>query len=427
MATTEKTTFQPSPEFIARAKRLDDAMHIRKPDRIPVAPIVVTFYPTKIKGISNKDAMSYPEKTAETWKEAAIRHNWDSAAPWGTLLTTKPLELLGMTQIRWPGGGLADDQPFQFVEGEYMRRDEYDEILSDPNGFAVKRLWPRISTVLGPLSDIMQTPPPLAFGSHAYLLPAILGEMSSFPAVKDVLCRLLEPAEFQERMKELAAQYTADIMDRGFPIPFTGHILPAFDLVSDMFRGMKGTMLDMYQAPDKLTALVDMFTPSTIQIAAAEVQPAVSKGVFITLHRGAAGFMSDKQFAKFYWPCFKALLLGLIDAGFTPIPLFEGDYTPRLEHLTELPPGKTVAHFDRVDRRKAKQLLGDVMCFWGNVPASLLVTGTVQQVKDDVKELIDTFGDNGGLIIDSTVGIPDEAKEENIQAMTDAVHEYGTF
>lgn len=152
-----------------------------------------------------------------------------------------------------------------------------------------------------------------------------------------------------------------------------------------------------------------------------------NKGVFIPMHRGAAGFMSDKQFARFYWPCFKALLLGLINAGLTPIPLFEGDYTPRLEYLTELPPGKVVGHFDHVDRKKTKKLLGDVMCFWGNVPASLMCAGTPRQVKDDVKELIDIFGDNGGLIVDSTMGLPDESKVENVQALTDAVHEYGVY
>ena len=49
-------------------------------------------------------------------------------------------------------------------------------------------------------------------------------------------------------------------------------------------------------------------------------------------------------------PDVKGLILGLIDAGLTPLPLFEGDYTPRLEFLAELPPGKVAAHFDRVDR-----------------------------------------------------------------------------
>ena len=170
-----------------------------------------------------------------------------------------------------------------------------------------------------------------------------------------------------------------------------------------------------------------MFTPLTIGVSTMLAKQTGINGVFIPMHRGADGFMSDKQFAKFYWPSLKALFLGVIDAGLTPIPLFEGNYTSRLELLKELPPGKVVGHFDKVDRKKAKKLIGDVMCFWGNVPASMMIAGTPQQVKDDVKELIDIFGGNGGLIIDSTVGIPDEARPENVQALTDAVHEFGVY
>ena len=68
------------------------------------------------------------------------------------------------------------------------------------------------------------------------------------------------------------------------------------------------------------------------------------------------------------------------------------------------------------------------MCFWGNVPPQLLVTGTPEQVKDYVKELIDIFGDNGGLIVDGAVeGVPAESKPENVEAMTEAVFEYGVY
>jgi uroporphyrinogen-III decarboxylase len=216
-----------------------------------------------------------------------------------------------------------------------------------------------------------------------------------------------------------------EMMNLGFPLPFGAITFPAFDWISDAFRGMRGTMLDMYQVPDKLLTAIETFTPLTIGSCIMMAAQTENKGVLIPMHRGAGGFMSDKQFARFYWPCFKALLLGLINAGLTPIPLFEGDYTPRLEYLTELPPGKVVGHFDHVDRKKTQKLLGDVMCFWGNVPASLMCTGTPRQVKDDVKELIDIFGDNGGLIIDSTMGLPDESRPENVQALTDGVHEYG--
>ena len=65
-----------------------------------------------------------------------------------------------------------------------------------------------------------------------------------------------------------------------------------------------------------------------------------------------------------------------------------------------------------------------MLCFWGNVPSSLLVTGTPQQVKDDVNALIDLFGETG-LILDGPGGIPDEAKPENVEALMEAGEDYG--
>jgi uroporphyrinogen-III decarboxylase len=420
--------FVPSPEFLARKKRLGDALNLRKPDRVPVAPLVVHYYPTRIRGISNRQAMYDTEKTIEAWKAATIQHNWDAAVPLGSLRPACPLEVLGMRQFKWPGGGLPDDQPFQWVEGEYLKQDEYDEMLGDPDGFAVKKLWPRISATLAPVSRLAQMPaPPLLYLSNAYTLPVLLGEMVSAPDMVELLKKALELAEAHSREKALTIRYTVEMMNLGFPVPFAAVTYTAFDWVSDVLRGMRGSMLDMYRVPEKLLAAVEMFTPLTIGGSIQWAAQAGNKGVFIPMHRGAAGFMSDKQFAKFYWPSFKALVLGLIEAGLTPIPLFEGDYTPRLEYLQELPPKKILGHFDQVDRKKAKKLLGEVMCFWGNVPASLMCAGTPQQVKDDVKELIDIFGDNGGLIVDSTMGLPDESKPENVQALTEAAHEYGVY
>lgn len=420
--------FEPSPEFLARKKRLDDAMSLQKPDRVPVAPLVVHFYATRSTGISNKTAMYDCERTFEVWRETTIKHNWDAAPPVGSMPPARPMEIMGMKQIKWPGGDLGDHQPFQWVEGEYMMQDEYDEVLSDPNGFAAKKLWPRISKVLGPISRISQMePPPLLYLSNAYMLPGVFGEMFSPPPMVEILKKALELAEEHEKNKQLSIRYTMEMMNLGYPIAWGSIVCPAFDWISDTLRGLKGSIMDMYQVPDKLLALIDMFTPLTIGLTIEMAEQTGNKGVFIPMHRGAGGFMSNDQFARFYWPCFKELLLGLIEAGLTPIPLFEGDYTPRLEFLQELPPGKIVGHFDKVDRKKAKELIGDVMCFWGNVPASLMCSGTPQQVKDDVKELIDIFGDNGGLIVDSTMGIPDESRPENVQALTDTVHKLGVF
>jgi uroporphyrinogen-III decarboxylase len=221
------------------------------------------------------------------------------------------------------------------------------------------------------------------------------------------------------------ARYGMEMAGLGYPSMIGAHTFCAFDWLSDCLRGMRGTAMDMYQVPDRLLATIDMLMPSTLYGAIAMTQQTGIKSACIYLHRGSAGFMSDAQFARFYWPCLKGLILGLIDAGIRPIVYTEGNYTPRLKYFQELPAKKFVMHYQEADRHLAKKLLGDISCFWGNVSSALMCTGTPEQVSDDVKALIDIFGDNGGLIIDSSVGIPDEAKFENVQALTNTVRKYG--
>jgi hypothetical protein len=58
----------------------------------------------------------------------------------------------------------------------------------------------------------------------------------------------------------------------------------------------------------------------------------------------------------------------------------------------------------------------------------MLIAGTKGQTVDYVKKLIDTFGDNGGLIVDGSIeGIPSQAKMENVLAMIETAHDYGKY
>jgi hypothetical protein len=418
---------QPSLEFLARQQRLENAFNLVRPDRIPVAPVTLHYYPTRVKGISNKDAMYHWDRRLQMLKELTVEHDWDAAPPAAAVSAAQPWDLLGLQQVKWPGRSLPDNLPFQWVEKEYMLQSEYDEMLADPNGFTVKKLWPRISTTLEALSRFSRVGGqiPLLSISDPYTLPGFLGGMISQTGLKEFLEKLLELNRETETNGQLMADYGREMMALGYPLVVGAHVFCAFDWISDVLRGMRGTSMDMYQVPDKLLATINMLTPSTVYGAITMSQQSGIKAASIYLHRGSAGFMSVAQFAKFYWPCLKALILGLINAGIRPIVYTEGNYTPRLKYFQELPPKKFVMHYQEVDRRLAEKVLGDIACFWGNVPAALMCTGTPQQVEEDVKELIDIFADNGGLVIDSSVGIPDEAKFENVQALTDAVRKYG--
>ena len=421
--------FIPLPEFVSRKKRIEDAFNLRQPDRVPVAPVVLHYYPTRVTGISNKDAMYQYDRRLQALKEVTIKHDWDAAPPAGSVPAARPLEILGFKQIKWPGGAISDELPFQMVENEYMLQSEYDELFTNTNGFVIQKLWPRMADSMESIGHIFETMSsiPLISVSDFYSLPGFVGGILSQAGLSELPENMLELSQETQNNGKLITDYNREMMRLGYPLVAGAFVFCAFDWISDFLRGLRGTSLDMYQVPDKLLKAIDMITPLQIYGVTRMAQQAHVDSAVIFLHRGSEGFMSDEQFVKFYWPCLRALIMGLIDAGIRPIVYTEGDYTARLKYFQDLPSRKFVMHYQDVDRVLAKQLLGDICCFWGNVPSTLMCTGTPEQIKDDVKELINIFGDNGGLVVDSTIGIPDESRPENVQALTDALHEYGVY
>ncbi|MDP7231152.1 MAG: uroporphyrinogen decarboxylase family protein, partial [Alphaproteobacteria bacterium] len=80
--------------------------------------------------------------------------------------------------------------------------------------------------------------------------------------------------------------------------------------------------------------------------------------------------------------------------------------------------------FEQTDLFDAKAALGEIVCLRGNVPASMLATGTADEVDAYCKKIIQGVGRDGGLILDGSVGIPDEAKPENVLAISEASRKY---
>jgi uroporphyrinogen-III decarboxylase len=216
------------------------------------------------------------------------------------------------------------------------------------------------------------------------------------------------------------------MLDMGFPRYFHGAAMPPYDLISHSMRGMTGTMTDMFRHPDKLIQACEKILERTL---ARPLPPPNEKGyirMFMTNTRGSDDFLSKKQFDTFYWPTFKRLVTGLIEKGATPCIFFEGNFTSRLEYLLEFPKGKMLARLDTTDIFRAKEVLKDHICIEGNVPSSLLQMGTVQEVKDHCKKLIDVVGKDGGFIL-APRSSTDEVNPENLKAMIEFTQEYGVY
>jgi uroporphyrinogen-III decarboxylase len=148
--------------------------------------------------------------------------------------------------------------------------------------------------------------------------------------------------------------------------------------------------------------------------------------VIFTLHKGPGGFMSNKQFERFYWPSLKRVMMGLIEEGLVPMPFAEGDYMPRLDIIKDMPRGSVIWHFESVDMAEAKRIVGKDQCIAGNLPTSVLHTGTPAQVKERCRELIEVCAPGGGYILTGGAGI-DSGDPDNLRAMTAAAKEFGVY
>jgi uroporphyrinogen-III decarboxylase len=184
-------------------------------------------------------------------------------------------------------------------------------------------------------------------------------------------------------------------------------------------------MKDLYRHRELLLEVVDMMRVNLVRMTIANARASGNPIVFIPIHWAPDAFMSPKQFATFWWPSFRQMMLDLIEAGLVPMPLWESDCTKRLEVIRDIPAGKCIYWFERTDLVRAHAVLGDVVALRGNLSPSMMATGTPQQVDAAVKHLVDYVWNRGGkLILDTAFGIPDETPVANVRAMFAAARRY---
>jgi hypothetical protein len=408
---------QAEDDYKRRAKRIADSVQLKVPDQVPVE-LTFGIFPALYAGFTAEDVLFDRKKNFEAYKKTVTDFQADTfrfRPAQGTML-----EFMECKQVMLPGRGIPVNSNLQFVETECETADEfYDAFIEDPTGFMLKVHWPRIFGVLKPLAQLR----PLDAGFSYYLgMPGIIPGFGA-PGVRDAFQRLCEAGNMALEEAEFGRAKSREIMKMGFPLDAGGVSHAPFDTVGDFIRGTKGMMLDLFRRPEKIIAATEKLVPMMIKMGL-HARNALSPFVFMPLHKGCDGFMSLEQYKTFYWPSLRKVAIGLIEEGLVPILFFEGENTSRLEVIKDIPKGKAVYHFEKVDLFKAKDVLGDTVCFRGNVPVSLLCTGSSEEVKAYVKRLIDTFGRNGGLIVDSGA-ILDEAKPENVKALVDSTKEYG--
>lgn len=412
-----------SPEELLRerTKRVEDAVRLKQPDRVPFTPFF-SFFPAKYAGISCEEYMHDYDKMKEAAKKAILGVDPDQYLnPYGLFGLGPIMEILDFKQLKWPGHGVSPDHTYQFVEAELMKAEEYDAYLSDPTDFMLRVYLPRICGALAGLQMLPNLP------AQYYLRIPRSAAVFGIPQVAETLKVLLKAGAEGQKWAAKAADFGKEMNGLGYPHMFGGTAYAPFDYFGDNFRGTKGIMLDMFRTPDKLIKAMEKVLPLLAQSAINDAKRAGVPYIFMPLHKGLDGFMSIEQFKTFFWPTLRDLMMEFIKHDLIPCPLWEGSCDSRLEIIKDIPAGKAIYSFERTDIFKAKEILRDRVCIRGNVPPSLLVTGTPAQVSDYCKRLIDIVGKGGGFIMDGATGIPDEAKLENVKAMKETTREYGIY
>lgn len=405
-----------------RAQRIADVIRLELPDRVPVVPSFGMF-PYLDNGLTCEEAVFDYEKADRAAMKTLEEFEPDMFLGSGYAFPAPMFKAIGYKQLRWPGAEIPANQVYQFVEEEYIKAEEfYDHFLDDPSDFMLRVYLPRVCTQLKPLERTR----PLAESFGYYL--TMCGSYAYFglPEVQEALKALMKAGEESLKWVTILQRQAGEILSRGFPLYEGGECAAPYDLVGDWFRGTAGVMTDMYRCPDKLLAVMEKLVPISIKMGLDLAKESGHPIIGFMLHKGPDGFMSSEQFKTFYWPPLRKVMKGLIDEGYVPMLLCEGEYTSRLKTIVDIPQGKCIYWFERVDWAKAKEVLGDTVCIRGGVSPSLLFSGTVEQVKDSVRELIDVVGKGGGLIVDCGIWF-DEGKHENVKAMVDFTKEYGVY
>jgi hypothetical protein len=405
--------------YAERAKRVRDTIELRVPDRVPFS---VLIEPHAYSGIPNSAAYYDPIALKRTMRKMAVDLEPDMCEA-GFPSCGAAMTELDVRNCVWPGGPKPADYGYQFIEGEYMKADEYDMFLNDPSGFMIRRYLPRVYGALMPLAKL-----PLM--DSMFMGLEFLTPLFASPEFIEMAKHLAEAGRQVEDFRKTVGDTFEELAQLGFP-PFArfgaGGVGGApFDTVTSFLRGMKGSMLDMYRQPDKLLRACELILERRI----AHAMPAdpnhrdYPQKIAMPLWRGDLVFMSDAQFKKFYWPGLKKSLQTHVDLGYIPVPFFEAKFGDRLECMLELPKGKILASIEAVDAVRAKEILGGHTCLLVRCPNTCKLW-SLGQLESFIKDLIDKCGKNGGLMI--VIKMPDRTRIEDMQAMLQSIKEHGRY
>lgn len=390
--------------YAERLKRYVTALRNEKPDQIPIRPFVAEFT-ARYAGCTCQDVTHDYEQAFAAVRKCAADFDWDAVVSNMVYVWTGLTQAIGLKYYGVPGIDVPADVGFQYLEPPedqaHMRADEYDALIDDPTGFLLNVWLPRVSR------DVVPIGAPATSRNNQSFLKGGMAMLKYFSAFATQNARLRS--------------------ESGTVSAISGILKAPFDIIADKLRGYLGLTRDMFTQPDKVLAACQALMPHLLHVALSGADPDRNVPVGLWMHRGCVPFVRPEQFDSHYWPTLKPIIEELWARGHQTLFYAEGDWTYHLDRFAELPDASIVYHVDRGDIFEVHRKIGHKFCLSGGVPNFLLSYGSPAEVRAHCRRLIDGVAQDGGYIMDASAIIQNDARVENIRAMTEFTREYGTY
>ena len=373
-------------ETMTPAERIEAAVKLEPLDRIPCAPLLDVYFPSRHKGWTTSEGLHNMRKgfhaIVDMFDELG---GWDGMILPGYSLPTTPHVYSGIIigKMINPGIELGENDVAQFVEKEVLTHDDYDNIVRlGLNGFREK------------VKD--------RFNPHSE--ERIIGWAKN-------------------QMEQY--KYEIELWRQKGIRSLCGALTQSPLMLLSISRTLLEITKDIYYIPDKLEAVMDSVVDDLITDAIEATKLSGEPGVMLVMERGGCFYYSLEIYERFEFPYMKKMVEAFAEEGLITVMHLDQDYTLNLPYFKELPPKMVVAELDSMtDIFKAKEILKGHMCIAGDVPAALTTLGTPEEVETYCKKLIDVEREGGGFILSSGCTVPVDCKIENLKAMVDASKNY---
>ena len=387
-------------EMTSRERLLAAAKH-EETDRVPIVPRYHNYCIEK-----------YGDHLVENQLKINDEFGWDNY-----------IAVPSLTDSLWPNYfwnvRIKDFSPLKKVgvEMEIMRKEETDYWLLDRT----------FSTPAGKLNDKIKIPKPnYGYGirPNAHYLEFLIKEKSDLERIKYLL---LGPAKFSDFDTLHMAQQL--VGNKGIIMPY---INAALDDKAGCVYGNENLMMIYFDDKDFCRELLDIFHEHTKR----EIKSLLERGV-------------DGIHTTWYWSS--------PSAGWSPA-MIEELFLPMAEELIKL-----VHSYDKIfyyyddgnlmpiairlkeigidilgtcasppaaenDIAELKKEIGDMVCLHGNTDViDLMLKGSPDMIRDNVRQIIRVAGPGGGFIIGTSDSVREGTPEKNVRAWSDAAQEFGKY